>query len=76
MVARAILYHPVLQYISHLIFSFKNINTPFEFREENMEKKQEGARREMHISWLLKDLECYNWYQMIARTMFCNHVIR
>ena len=38
MVARAILYHPVLQYISHLIFSFKNINTPFEFREKNKEK--------------------------------------
>ena len=27
------------------------------------------------ISWLLKALESYIWYQMIARTMFYNHVI-
>ena len=34
-----------------------------------------GIRRKMHISWPLKDLVSYNWYQMIARTMFYDHVI-
>ena len=34
-----------------------------------------GIRRKTLISWLLKDLESYNWYQMIAKTMFYDHVI-
>ena len=29
----------------------------------------------MHVSWLLIDLVCYNWFQMIAKTMFYVHVI-
>ena len=49
MVARAILYHPVLQYISHLIFSFKNINTPLEFRYKNTEKIRGYMKKNAHI---------------------------
>ena len=39
-----------------------------------MEKR--GLRRKTHISWLLKDLESHNWYQMIAKTTFYSDVIR
>ena len=34
-----------------------------------------GIRRKTHISWLLKDLERYKWYQIIARRMLNDHVI-
>ena len=27
-----------------------------------------------HVSWLLIDLESYNWYQMIDRAMFYNQM--
>ena len=74
MVAMVILYHPVLQYLSYLIFCLKNMNKLFEFSEK-IQKNNGGIRRKTHISWLLKDLESYNWYQMIARTMFYDHVI-
>ena len=42
---------------------------------KKIQKNNGGIRRKTHISWLLKDLESYNWYQMIARTMFYDHVI-
>ena len=42
---------------------------------EKIKKNKGGIRRKMHISWLLKDLESSNWYQIIARTMFYDHVI-
>ena len=37
----AISYHPVLQYLSHLIFCLKNINKTFEFSEKI--RKNNGA---------------------------------
>ena len=42
---------------------------------EKIRKNNGGIRRKTDISWLLKALESYIWYQMIARTMFYNHVI-
>ena len=29
----------------------------------------------MHVYWVLIDLESYNWYQMIAKTILHDHVI-
>ena len=74
MAAMVILYHPVLQYLSYLIFCLKNINNFFELCGK-IQKNIGGIRRKTHISWLLKDLESSNWYQIIARTMFYDHVI-
>ena len=61
---------------------FKLFDILFEEYEQNFlnlvkkyRKIMGGKRRKTHISWLLKDLERYNWYQMIARTIFYDHVI-
>ena len=42
--------------------------------EEN-DGKVSSVYKENHVCWLLIDLESYNWYQMITRVMFYNHVI-
>ena len=78
MVSRAILYNTVLQFMSHLVFSFKNINkTVYKtfWIKRKIRNKQGAIRRKTHVSWLLKNLENYNWHQMITRSMFCNRVI-
>ena len=73
MVSREILYHPVLHFRSHLVFSSKNINKTFFIQRKNKEQLR-GIRRKTHVSWLLKDLQSYNWHQDIRSTVFCNHV--
>ena len=61
---------------------FKLFDILFDEYEQNflnlvkkIQKNNGGIRKKTNISWLLKDLESYNWYQMIARTMFYDHVI-
>ena len=61
MIARAMLYHPVLQYMSFFLLFYEY---------SNLEENYDGIRRKSHVSWLLMDLESYNWYQLIAMTMF------
>ena len=63
MTAMAMYYYPKYD---NIIFIFKNFN-------ENL-KKEVYIEKRMHLR-LMIDLESYNWSQMIAMTMFDNHII-
>ena len=61
---------------------FKSFDFLFEEYQQNFLnlKKKYGKIMGVYIektdiSWLLKNLESHIWYQMIASTMFYNHVI-
>ena len=49
MVVKAILCHPILQFISHLIFIFMNINNIFRNRGKNAESIRWYTRKNVHI---------------------------
>ena len=49
MVVKAILCHPVLQFISHLIFIFININNIFRNWGKNAESIRRYKRKNVHI---------------------------
>ena len=49
MVVKAILCHPILQFISHLIFIFMNINNIFRNWGKNAESIRRYARKNVHI---------------------------
>ena len=49
MVVKAILCHPILQFISHLIFIFMNINNIFRNRGKNEESIRGYTRKNVHI---------------------------
>ena len=48
---RAISYNPVLQCMSHLVFSFKNIKKLFEFREKYGSIKGVYVEKRMHLGY-------------------------
>ena len=49
MVVKAILCHPILQFISHLIFIFMNINNIFRNWGKNAESIRRYTRKNVHI---------------------------
>ena len=49
MVVKAILCHPILQFISHLIFIFTNINNIFRNWGKNAESIRRYTRKNEHI---------------------------
>ena len=49
MVVKAILCHPILQFISHLIFIFMNINNIFRNWGKNAEIIRRYTRKNVHI---------------------------
>ena len=49
MVVKAILCHPILQFLSHLIFIFMNINNIFRNRGKNAESIRGYTRKNVHI---------------------------
>ena len=49
MVVKAILCHPILQFISHLIFIFMNINNIFRNWGKNSERIRRYTRKNVHI---------------------------
>ena len=49
MVVKAILCHPILQFISHLIFIFMNINNIFRNWGKNAESIRQYTRTNVHI---------------------------
>ena len=57
MVVKAILCHPILQFISHLIFIFININNIFRNWGKNAESIRRYARKNVHIMLTGRHLE-------------------
>ena len=49
MVFKAILCHPILQFISHLVFIFMNINNIFRNWSKNAESIRRYTRKNVHI---------------------------